>query len=282
MNVSSKAAWVLQSDRGVTYTGQIPAGSRVVAGQWWGPDYRGPPLVSFEQKLAQGLGLKIGDEITVNVSGRNISARIANLRTVDWQSLRINFVLVYSPDAFRGAPHTDIATLTYPDGSAAKDEAKLIKAAAEAFPSMTAVRVKETLDAIGAIVGKLVLAISAASAVTLLSASLVLAGALAAGHRHRVYDAVILKTLGATRAQLLAAYALEYLLLGLAAGFFGVAVGSIAGWLVVSELMMLPFAWMPAPALAAALGALLITVALGLAGTFKALGQKPAPVLRNL
>jgi putative ABC transport system permease protein len=282
LNVSSKAAWVLQSDRGVTYTGQIPAGSRVVEGQWWGPDYRGPPLVSFEQKLAQGLGLKIGDEITVNVLGRNISARIANLRAVDWQSLGINFVLVYSPDAFRGAPHTDIATLTYPDGSAAKDEAKLIKAAAEALPSMTAVRVKETLDAIGAIVGKLVLAISAASTVTLLSASLVLAGALAAGHRHRVYDAVILKTLGATRSHLLAAYALEYLLLGLATGLFGVAVGSIAGWLVVSELMTLPFAWMPAPALAAALGALLITVMLGLAGTFRALGQKPAPVLRNL
>jgi putative ABC transport system permease protein len=282
LNVSSKAAWVLQSDRGITYAGQIPAGSRVVAGEWWGPDYHGPPLVSFEQKLAQGLGLKIGDEITVNVLGRNVSARIANLRTVDWQSLRMNFILVYSPDAFRGAPHTEIATLTYPDGSAANDEAKLIKAAAEAFPSMTAVRVKETLDAIGAIVGKLVLAISAASAVTLLSASLVLAGALAAGHRHRVYDAVILKTLGATRAHLLAAYALEYLLLGLAAGFFGVAVGSTAGWLVVGELMMLPFVWMPGPALAAALGALLITVALGLAGTFRALGQKPAAVLRNL
>jgi putative ABC transport system permease protein len=282
LKASSNAAWVLQSDRGITYTGEIPVGSHIVAGQWWGPDYRGPPLVSFDQKLAQGLRLKIGDEITVNVLGRNISARIANLRTVDWQSLRINFILVYSPDAFRGAPHTDIATLTYPEGSAPAEEAKLIKAAADAFPSMTAVRVKETLDAIGAIVGKLVLAVSLASSVTLLSASLVLAGALAAGHRHRVYDAVILKTLGATRAHLLAAYALEYGLLGLAAGFFGVAVGSIAGWLVVSELMTLPFAWMPIPALVAALGALLITVALGLAGTFRALGQKPAPVLRNL
>jgi putative ABC transport system permease protein len=276
------AAWVLQSDRGITYTGEIPRGSRVVEGQWWGPAYRGPPLVSLERRIADGLGLKIGDEITVNVLGRNITAAVANLRTVDWQSLGLNFVLVYSPDAFRGAPHTHLATLTYPHGSTAAEDAALIEVLAQAFPTVTAVRVKEALDAVGAIVSNLVLAISAASAVTLVSASLVLAGALAAGHRHRVYDAVVLRTLGATRTRLLGAYALEYLLLGLATGAFGMAVGSIAAWAIVKEAMTLPFVLMPAPALAAALAALAITIALGLIGTLRALGQKPAPVLRNL
>ena len=111
------AAWVLQSDRGITYAGDVPAGSRVVAGKWWGPDYQGPPLVSFENKIAEGLGLKIGDPVVVNVLGRNITATLANTRAVDWQSLGINFVLVYSPGAFRGAPHTHIATFTYPGGS---------------------------------------------------------------------------------------------------------------------------------------------------------------------
>ena len=111
---------------------------------------------------------------------------------------------------------------------------------------------------------------------------LVLGGALAAGHRHRVYDAVILKTFGATRMRLLAAYALEYLALGLATAVFGVAAGSAAAALVVTKVMNLPFGWLPGPSLTAAAAAIVITVALGLIGTFTALGQKPAPVLRNL
>ena len=279
---SDNAAWVLQSDRGITYADEVPKGSRVVAGAWWRPGYDGPPLVSFEQRIADGLGLKLGDEVTVNVLGRNITARIANLRTVDWQSLSINFVMVFSPNAFHGAPHTRLATLTYADGGTAAQEGALVGAVATAFPMVTSLRVKEALQAIGGIVANLVLAIDGASAITLLAAALVLGGALAAGHRHRVYDAVILKTLGATRARLIGAYAIEYLLLGLATAVFGAFSGSLAAWLIVADLMHLRFAWLPLPALAAALGAVAVTVALGLIGTFSALGQKPASVLRNL
>jgi putative ABC transport system permease protein len=188
---------------------------------------------------------------------------------------------VFSPNAFRGAPHTHIATLTYPNGGNVATEVALLKAVAEAFPTVTTVRVKEALDAIGGIVTNLVLGIRGASLVTLLAAVLVLGGALAAGHRHRVYDAVILKTLGATRRRLLAAYAFEYLILGMTTALFGVTVGSIAAFFVVRDVMNLSFVWLPLPASAAALGALIVTVALGLIRTFTALGQKPSPVLRN-
>jgi putative ABC transport system permease protein len=276
------AQWVLQSDRGITYTSEVPQGSRVVEGEWWGKDYAGPPLLSFEKKLADGLGLKLGDDVTVNVLGRNITARIANMRTVDWQSLGINFVLVFSPGAFAGAPATDIATVTYPGGGSTTEEIALLKAVGDAFPAVTAVRVKDALDAVGNVVMNLVLAIRVASAVTLIAAVLVLGGALAAGHRHRVYDAVILKTLGATRRQLITAYALEYLLLGLATVLFGVAAGSLAAWGVVANVMRLHFAWQGGPAIAAALVALAVTLLFGLVGTFAALGRKPAAVLRNL
>lgn len=279
---SPEAAWVLQSDRGITYTEVIPPGSRLVEGDWWKPDYDGPPLISFEKKIADGLGLKLNDPVTVNVLGRNITARIANMRTVDWQTLGINFVLVYSPNAFRGAPHTHMASLTYPGGSTPAQENTLIKEIGEAFPTVTTVRVKDALDAVGSIVGNLVLAIRGASVITLIAAGLVLGGALAAGHRHRVYDAVILKTLGATRRRLVSAYVLEYLLLGTATAVFGVLSGSLSAWLIVTELMHLNYVWQFVPALAASVGAVVITVVLGLAGTFSALGQKPAPVLRNL
>jgi putative ABC transport system permease protein len=278
---STDSEWVLQSDRGLTYTGEIPKGSKIVEGKWWGADYDGPPLISIEKKIADGLRLKIGDEIVVNVLGRDIPARIGNMRTVDWQSLGINFVLVFSPNAFKGAPHTHIATLTetHPDSAG---DAKIIKSVADAFPMVTSVRVREALETIGTVVTNLVLAIRGASAVTLISAILVLGGALAAGHRHRVYDAVILKTLGATRARLLGAYALEYLMIGFATAIFGVIAGSVAAWLIVTRLMTLSFIWQASSAAGVVAAALIVTVGLGLAGTLLALNQKPATVLRNL
>jgi putative ABC transport system permease protein len=276
------SAWVLRGDRGITYAPALPAGSRLVAGEWWPADYAGPPLVSLENRTAEGLKLKIGDTITVNVLGRNVTAQIANLRAVDWQSLGINFVLVFSPGAFAGAPHSDIATLTFADGGTSREETALIKALADSFPTISAVRVKDALDAVDHLVGNLVLGLRGASSVTLLAAALVLGGALAAGQRFRIYDAVILKTLGATRLRLLVAYALEYLLIGLAAVVFGVVAGSITAQVVITRVMEFSFVWMALPAAGTALLALLVTVALGLAGTFTALGHKPAEVLRNL
>jgi putative ABC transport system permease protein len=282
MKVTPQSAWALQGDRGITYATTVPEGSRVVAGDWWRPDYDGPPLVSMEKRIADGLGVEAGDSIVVNVLGRNIAAKIANLRAVDWQSLGINFVLVYSPGAFRGAPHTSIATLTFPNGRDAARETALLKAAADAFPSVTVVRVKDALDAVAGLVTNLVTAVRGASILCILSAVLVLGGALAASHRHRVYEAVVLKTLGATRGRLLAAYILEYLVLGGFTALFGVLTGSIAAWFVVGDVMNLRFVWLPGPAFVAAGAALILTVTFGLIGTLNALGQKPAPVLRNL
>jgi putative ABC transport system permease protein len=279
---SADAAWVLQGDRGITYSRDVPAGSKLVAGSWWAPDYDGPPLVSLERRIAEGLGLAIGDTIEVNVLGRTVTARIANLRHVDWQSLGINFVLVFSPNTFRGAPHAFIATLALAGGGTAVQEGALVRALAAQFPTVTAVRVKEALEALAALAGNLVLGIRGASLVAIVAAVLVLGGALASGHRQRVYDAVILRTLGATRRRILGAYALEYGMLGAATVVFGLAAGSLAAALVVVHLMKFSFVWLPGSAIGAALFALVVTLGFGLAGTFAALGQKPAPVLRNL
>jgi putative ABC transport system permease protein len=281
IKASPDAEWVLQSDRGLTYTGEVPKGSKVVEGEWWGADYSGPPLVSIEKKIADGMGLKVGDEIVVNVLGRDITAHIGNMRSIDWQALGINFVLVFSPNAFKGAPHTHVATLTETHPDTAGD-IKIIKKVADAFPTVTSVRVREVMETIGTVVSNLTLAIRGASAVTLVSAILVLGGALAAGHRHRVYDAVILKTLGATRLRLLGAYALEYLMIGFATAVFGVIAGSVAAWLIVTRLMTLSFVWQAGSATLVVAAALIVTVGLGLVGTLLALNQKPASVLRNL
>ena len=277
-----RSAWVLRGDRGITYATTVPEGSRIAAGDWWGADYAGEPLVSLESRTAADLNLKVGDTITVNVLGRNVTARIANLRAVDWQSLGINFVLVFSPGAFAGAPHSDIATLTFVDGGTPAEETALIKTLAAAFPAVSTVRVKDALETVDRLIGNLLLGLRSASAVTLVAAALVLGGALAASQRFRIYDAVVLKTLGATRGRLIAAYALEYVLIGLAAVVFAVAAGSLAAALVVIRVMEVPFVFVAAQAVGAAGAALAITVALGLAGTLAALNRKPAEVLRNL
>jgi putative ABC transport system permease protein len=282
LKAAEGSRWVLRGDRGITYARDVPAGSRIVEGQWWDANYSGEPLVSLESRTAHDLGLKIGDTITVNVLGRNFTARIANLRAVEWENLGINFVLVFSPGLFESAPHTDIATLTVADGGTPTEETKIVKALGDKFPAVTAVRVKDALDAVGGLIGNLVLALRGASSITLIAAALVLGGALAASQRFRIYDAVVLKTFGATRPRLTAAYVLEYLLIGLAAVMFGVAAASVAAGLIVTKVMDFPFVFVAGAAVGAALSALMVTVVVGLAGTFSALGRKPAAVLRNL
>ena len=143
-------------------------------------------------------------------------------------------------------------------------------------------RVRDILEAVNAFVGKLGTATRAASAITILSSVLVLAGALAAGRRARVYDSVMLKVLGATRRRLLLAFVIEYALLGLGTALFGILAGTAAAYGVVKEVMGFDFTFAAAPALEAALAALVVTVGLGLAGTFRILGQKPAGYLRSL
>lgn len=275
------AAWVLQSDRGISFSDQVPEGSVLAQGRWWSP---GEPeaLVSFERKLAQGLGLAIGDSVRVNVLGREITARISNLRDVNWQRLGINFVMVFSPATFAGAPYSLLASLTFPQGASTAQEVMLLKQMAAQFPAVTTIRVKEALDQANQMFGTIALGIRIASLVTLLTSVLVLAGALAAGHQHRVYDAVILKTLGATRLRLMGAYAMEYAMLGIVTALFSVAAGALAAYGVTTRIMSIDFAFAPSTAAFVVGLALALTLGFGLLGTWRALSQPPARVLRHL
>jgi putative ABC transport system permease protein len=276
------SGWVLRGDRGITYDASLPKNSKLEEGSWWPEDYTGIPLVSFDEEAATDLGLKIGDRITVNVLGREITAEIANTRTVEWQSLAINFVMVFSPNTFAGAPHAHLMTLGWDDDVPEETELALLKTVSNAFPTVTAIRVKDAISQVNDLVAQLAWAIRGASSITLIASVLVLAGALAAGHRSRIYDAVILKTIGATRARLIFAYALEYAILGLATAVFALLAGGVAAWYVITQIMDGSFVMMPVTAAGAALIALVLTVGFGLVGTWRVLGEKPAPVLRNL
>ena len=176
-----------------------PKAPSLTEGQWWEKNYSGPPLVSFVDEVAHDIGLKIGDSVTVNVLGREVTAQVANFRKVNWRTMGINFVMVFSPNTLKSAPHSHVVTIEMEGG----DEAKLLNSMAREFPSVTAVRVKEALATVSDLLGKMLGAIRGANALTLLTGILVLAGALAAGLSNRIYDAVVLKTYGASRAQLM-------------------------------------------------------------------------------
>lgn len=281
IKVPAEGGWVLRGDRGLTYAANIPENATLAEGEWWPGGYEGEPMLSFAAQEGRELGLKLGDTITVNVLGRNVTARIANFRDVKWESMGINFVMVFSPNTFAGAPHSWLATLLAPDASVA-DEAHLLNAVTRAFPTVTTVRVKDALDVVNRIVTQLGTAIRAAASVALIASVLVLSGALAAGNRARVHDAVVLKTLGATRRTLILAFSLEYALIGLATAIFALAAGGTAAWFVVARIMNLPSSFLPEVAVATVIVALVLTVGFGLLGTWRVLGHKAAPVLRNL
>jgi putative ABC transport system permease protein len=281
VQVPPEGAWVLRGDRGVTYSATMPENASLSQGQWWPKDYSGEPLVSFSAEEASQVGLKLGDTVSVNVLGRTITARVANLRAVQWESMGINFVMVFSPNTFAGAPHSWLATLTMKDATPAA-EGRVLNAVTRAYPAVTSVRVKDALDVVNQLVAQLGAAIRAAASVALAASVLVLAGALAAGNRARTHDAVVLKTLGATRRTLIAAFSLEYALIGLATAIFALAAGGLAAWFVIANIMRLPSSFMPEVALSTIVLALVMTVGIGLIGTWRVLGQKAAPVLRDL
>jgi putative ABC transport system permease protein len=269
-------AWMLQGDRGITYAAGLPAGSELVQGEWWDANTSSESLISITEEMAQGFGIGLGDEITVNVLGRNITANVANTRNVDWGNVGINFIFVFSPAALQGAPHTNLATLVMEEAG----ELDLQRAVSKAYPNITIVRVKEALDAVNKLLEDFAMAVRATSVVTLASGIIVLAGAMAAGHRRRVYDAVVLKVLGATRRKILKAYVWEYALLGLGTALVAAMAGTVSAWLVVTQVMQAPWSFLPVTLGVTIVSAAVVTVALGLIGTWNALSAKAAPVLR--
>ncbi|MFK4820638.1 ABC transporter permease [Ochrobactrum quorumnocens] len=281
MTIPPEAAWVLRGDRGITFADKVPENSTLTEGAWWPTDYSGEPLVSFAEREGKELGLKLGDTVTVNVLGRNINAKIASFRQLQWETLAMNFVMVFSPNTFAGAPATWLATLTIPDDqkNLAPD---VLRQVTKTWPAVTTVSVTDALDVANDLISQLATAIRAAASIALAASVLVLGGALAAGNRARVHDAVVLKTLGATRGTLIAAYIVEYMLLGLATAVFALVAGSAAGWYVVVEVMKLKAQFLPDVALMTVAVALVLTVGFGLAGTWRVLGQKPATVLRTI
>lgn len=279
--VPEEVRWAVRSDRGLTMAAAMPRETRLAEGAWWPTDYAGPPLVSVEEKVAKGLGLAPGGTVTVHVLGKDITARVASLRRVDWLGLGINFVFVFSPGSLTGIPLTYLAT-AYVDKSVPGDPAEaLYREVTDAFPGVTVIGVGQALTEVAGLADKVGLAVAAAAATTLAAGMLVLLQTMAAQLRGRAYEAVVFKVCGATRPDIVRLLALENALVGLLAGVMALALGSALAFVFVGEVLELPFRLFPGQAAAIVGGAGLVTVGLGLTGIWRLLGRKAWPTLRN-
>lgn len=268
--------WVLRGDRGVSYSADLPEGATLTAGEWWAPDYAGPPLISFAQEEADELGLSLGDTVTVNVLGREITASIASLREVDFSTGGIGFVMVMSPMPISAAPHTHIATVYAAEAA----EGAILRDLSNMFPNVTAIRVREAAERVTDALSTMATATSYAALATLLTGFVVLIGAAAAGERARVFEAAVMKTLGASRAAILTSFALRSALMGAAAGGVALGAGALASWAVMRFVMESPYRFEPYSALGIIAGGVIATLIAGLLFALRPLGARPAGILR--
>ncbi|MGR3662313.1 MAG: ABC transporter permease [Paracoccaceae bacterium] len=268
--------WVVSGDRGVTYAAEIPNSTEVTKGEWWPADYVGEPQISFAAEEAEEIGLDLGDKLTVNILGRDITGTITSFRNVDFSNAGMGFVLTMNPSALSGAPHTYIATI-YAEEAA---EAAILRDLSNTYPNITAIRVRDVVQRVTEVLGSVAAAITYGALATMVTGVIVLIGAAAAGERARTYEAAILKTVGASRALILRNFALRSIILGTVSGLVAIAAGGLAGWAVMKFVMEADFHFDLVSALSIVAGGVILTVGAGLAFSLSSLNARPAKILR--
>jgi len=274
---NSNVRWVLRGDRGLSYSAEAPEDSPIIEGTWWPEGYTGPPEISLDREAAEGIGLKIGDTMTMNIMGREITASIRSFREINWGTMDFNFVIMFDPYTLQAAPHTFMATLR----AAGDAETLAYNTLTRDFPTVTAIRTKEIIEKGSVMLEQIGVAIRATGLVAIIAGIFVLTGAIAAGFKERVYDAVIMKVVGAVKSQILRAYLLEYLVIGTITAVIALILGGIAGYVVVAELMEMTFTLLPAVMISTVVASLLVTIVFGLLSSVKALSIRPNEVLRS-
>ncbi|MEX0287370.1 MAG: ABC transporter permease, partial [Paracoccaceae bacterium] len=263
-------------DRGITYSGLKPDNTTITAGEWWPEGYDGPPLVSFAAGGAAEMGVKMGDELTLNILGRDITATIASFREVDFSTAGIGFILSMNPGALAGAPHSFIATVY----AEPQSEAAILRDLAGAYPNITAIRVRDAIDRVAGLLAGLASATAWGAAATLLTGFLVLIGAAAAGERARAHEGALLKTLGAPRRKILWSFALRAALLGAFAGAVALVAGIVGGWAVARFIFETDYTVIWSSVAVIILGGVGATLLANLGFAWRPLAVRPARILR--
>ena len=277
-----EGAWILNGERALTYADRIPEGNRLTDGAWWSPMHNGEPQVSVSAEFAEAVGLKVGDYLTIGVLGTERTARVANMREIDWESMGFNFALVFSRNALSDAPHNLSATIELAEDGDQVARGELLRDLVQEFPSSSVIETGEVLNDARTLLEQVGLATLAAAGVAVLAGLAVLMGAIAAAPAARTYDTVVLRVLGASRRQILTMQLAEYGLIAGALALVALGLGSGLAWVVITQLFS--FDWLPDwGRVLAVLGAgLAMVLAFALGGSLPLLRAKPAQALREL
>jgi len=270
--------WFLSREYVLTWAAQPPPENPVVAGRWWTPEEASrEPLISVEEEIAKNLGVGIGGTLGFDIQGVTVTARVVNFRRVDWQTFNTNFFVIFSQGALDGAPTTWLATARVPPA----DELAVQSAVTAAFPNVTAIPVREVLERIAGVLDQIALAIRLLAGVSIATGLIVTAGALGVSRHQRLYQSVILKALGATRGLVARVFAVEYALLGAAAGLGGSALAAALAWGVLHWALDVPWGGSLATLGWGIVASAALALGVGFLGTFRLLGKKPLAVLRS-
>ncbi len=277
--VDEAGEWLIDDggERIFSYTAEPLDNVSMVAGEWWPADYQGAPLLSIHKDVADSFALTIGDEITLNILGREIIGRVHNVRDLEWRSMQLNFAIMLSPAPLQSVPHSNVAT-AHVDADAEFAVQDLI---AGQMPNVTVIRVKEALSRVSALVSRGRTAAQSISVVTIIAGILVLAGIVISENRRRAYESVLLKTIGASRRFILTTFSLEYFIQGVVAALAAILVGSLISWAVIKRLMGWDWYFMPWSAINTIIFGLTIALSLGMLGIWRALRHRPLYYLRN-
>ncbi|MCU0234399.1 MAG: FtsX-like permease family protein [Thermoanaerobaculales bacterium] len=267
--------WVLTREQRLTSMATLPADNVIVEGALWSDPER--PELSIELEFARDLGARLGDTLSFDVQGVPLELVVSSLRTVEWERFSINFFLVVEPGVLERAPRHRIAAARLPAAAEPAVQDRL----AAAYPNVTLLRLREILTKIVAVISRLGFAVRLLGAFTVLAGVAILAGAVSASALRRGREAALLKALGMTRAQVAAAFAVEYALVGLVAGLLGALGGVAMAWLVTRVGFEMPWAWSPGAPAAAVVLTVVLSVAAGLAASARALAVRPLAVLRQ-
>ncbi len=271
--------WYLTREYVLTFLQDLPKDNKVIKGDWWKPGQLFPkPLVSIEEDAAKNLGVDLGSTIEFEIQGALVAAEVSSIRKVEWGNFSTNFYMIFSPGSLDGAPFTYVATVRVPPDQ----EIPVQQAVVAAFPNVTAINIGDVLDSFARILDRLALAIRAIAVFCILAGAIVLAAALAATRYRRLYESVVLKALGATRGLVARAFAVEYALLGAAAGLIGTTLASLLSWAVL-RFILEDVEWTLQPGVLATgfLLTVLLSLVVGFLSTFRILGQRPLAVLRH-
>lgn len=263
----------------VTYREAREANEQLVAGRWWDDSPDRGVEVSIEEGLLQRWPIGVGDQMTFDVLGRQIVARVSSIRKVEWEDFRAGgFMFVFKPGAFDGAPHTYIASMQGPTDpeARARMQARLVSQ----FPNVSVIDLREVLQTIQGIVSNVSLAVTVVGTLVLVSGAMILLGAVSMTKFRRVYESAILKTLGASRRLIATMLLLEYGVLGAVAGTVG-ALGAIAlSWAVARYALELPWEATPLLTVAGIVGTAVFVAAVGVGASLDVLRHKPLATLR--